>query len=79
MYGYDIETKAQSFRFSTIEESTSTTDENVEAVKKIILDNHRITITEVANDVGGITNRLMPSNFYACFRQRAAAKIVPNC
>ena len=33
--------------------STSTTDENIEAVKKIILNNHRITIREVADD-GGI-------------------------
>ena len=32
--------------------STSTTDENIEAVKKIILDNRRITIREVADDVG---------------------------
>ena len=31
--------------------STSTTDENIEAVKKTILDNHRITIREVADDV----------------------------
>ena len=32
--------------------STSTTDENIEAVKKIILNNCRITIREVADDVG---------------------------
>ena len=32
--------------------STSTTDENIEAVKKMILDNRRITIREVADDVG---------------------------
>ena len=33
--------------------STSIIDENIEAVKNIILDNRRITITEVAdNDVG---------------------------
>ena len=32
--------------------STSTTGENIEAVKKMILDNHRITIREVADDVG---------------------------
>ena len=30
----------------------STTDEHIEAVKKMILDNYRITIREVANDVG---------------------------
>ena len=32
--------------------STSTTDENIERVKKIILDNRPITIREVAEDVG---------------------------
>ena len=32
--------------------STSTIDENIEAVKKMILDNRRITIREVADDVG---------------------------
>ena len=32
--------------------STSTTDENIEAVKKMIFYNGRITIREVANDVG---------------------------
>ena len=32
--------------------STSTTDENIEAVKKMILDNHRIFIREIADDVG---------------------------
>ena len=31
--------------------STSTIDENIEAVKKMMLDNRRITIREVANDV----------------------------
>ena len=31
--------------------STSTTDENIEAVKKIILDNRGITIREVADDI----------------------------
>ena len=31
--------------------SMSTTDENIEAVKKMILDNCRITILEVADDV----------------------------
>ena len=32
--------------------STSTTDINIEAVNKMILDNRRITIREVAADVG---------------------------
>ena len=34
--------------------STSIIDENIEAVKNIILDNRRITITEVADDDVGI-------------------------
>ena len=32
--------------------STSTTDENLEAVNKIVLENCRITIREVSKDVG---------------------------
>ena len=32
--------------------SLSTTDENIEAVKEMILDNRRISIREVADDVG---------------------------
>ena len=36
-----------------------TTGENIEVVKKMILDNRRITIREVADDVF----RLMPSSF----------------
>ena len=32
--------------------STSTTDENIEAVKKMILNNRRINITEFADDIG---------------------------
>ena len=32
--------------------NTSTTDENIEAVKKMILYNRRITIRDVADDVG---------------------------
>ena len=43
--------------------STFTTDENIKAVKKMFLDNRRITIRKVADDV-----RVMPSNFYGCFR-----------
>ena len=31
--------------------SITTTDENIEAVKKMVLDNHPITIREVADDV----------------------------
>ena len=32
--------------------STSTTGENIKAVKEMILDNRRITIREIGNDVG---------------------------
>ena len=32
--------------------STSRTDENIEAVKKLVLDNRRITIRKIADDVG---------------------------
>ena len=31
---------------------STSTDENIEAVKQMILDNRRITISEVADDVG---------------------------
>ena len=39
--------------------STSTTDENVEKVKEMVMNDRRITIREVANDVG-ISIGLMP-------------------
>ena len=32
--------------------STSTTNENVEKLKEMVMNDHRITIREVANDVG---------------------------
>ena len=47
--------------------STSTSNENSDAVKKMILNNHRIPIEEIADDVGNIV-RLMPSKFYEYFR-----------
>ena len=47
--------------------NTSATDENIEAVKKMILDNPRIAIREIVDYVG-IALGLMPSNFYECFR-----------
>ena len=58
--------------------STSTTDENMEAEKKIILDNRRITIREVADNVG-----ISFASFQAIFTdvlglKCAAAKIVPK-
>ncbi|KAA1414164.1 helix-turn-helix domain-containing protein [Nocardioides humilatus] len=62
--------------------STSTTEENIEAVKKMIMGNRRITIREVADDVG-----ISFGSCQAIFKdvlgmKRAAAKIVPkllNC
>ena len=48
--------------------STSTTDEIIEAIMKMILDNRRITIREVADDVNRHIDRLIPNNFHGCFR-----------
>ena len=45
--------------------NTSTTDENIEGVKKMILYNRRMTIRELADDVG---ISFMPRNFYGSFR-----------
>ena len=57
----------------------STTDENIEAVKILILDNRRITIErEVADDVGisfGICQVIFT---YTSGMKCAAAKIVPK-
>ena len=56
--------------------STSTTNENTEAVKKIVIENRRITIREVAEDVG-----ISVDSCHAIFsdilgRKRVAAKFV---
>ena len=58
--------------------STSTTDKNIKAVKKMFLDNRRITIREVPDDV-----RISFGSCQAIFTnvlgiKRAAAKIVPK-
>ena len=58
--------------------STSTTDENIEAVRKMILDNRRITLRAFADDVG-----LSFSSCQAIFMdvlgiKRATGKIVPK-
>ena len=58
--------------------STSKTNENTEAVKKIVVDNRRITIIEVAEDVG-----ISVGSFHAIFSdilclKRVAAKFVPK-
>ena len=57
---------------------TSTSDENIEAVKKIILDNYRITIREVAANVG-ISFGLCQAIFTDVLgMKRVAAKIFPK-
>ena len=58
--------------------STSTTDENIEATNKMILDNHRITISEVADDVGISFGSCQVFSTDVVGMKRAAAKIVPK-
>ena len=58
--------------------STSTTSENTEAVKKIVMENRRITIREVAEDVG-----ISVGSCHTIFSdilglKRLAAKFLPN-
>ena len=58
--------------------STSTTNKNTEAVKKIVMENRRITIREVAKDVG-----ISFGSYHAIFLdilglKRVAAKFVPK-
>ena len=59
-------------------QSMSTTDKNIEAVKKIILDNYRITIIEVADDVGISLGSCQAAFTSVLSMKPAAAKIVPN-
>ena len=55
----------------------STIDKNIEAVKKMILDNRRVTIREVADDVG-ISFILCQAIFMDVLgKKRKAAKTVP--
>ena len=54
---------------------TSTTSENIEAMKKMNLDNRRITIREVANDVG-ISFGQCQAIFTDLGMKRAVAKII---
>ena len=58
--------------------STSTTDENIEAVKKLILDNRRITIREVADDDGISFGSCQAIFTDVLLMKRAAAKVVPK-
>ena len=59
--------------------STSTTDKNVEKVKEMVMNDRRITIREVADDVGisiGSYHEFF-SNFLGM--KRVAAKLFQNC
>ena len=58
--------------------STSITDENIKVVKKIILDTRRITIREVADDVGISFGSCQAIFTNVLGMKRAAAKIVPK-
>ena len=53
--------------------STSTTDENIEAVKKMILDNSRITIRDVV-DYAGISFGLCQAIFYGFFKHETCGE-----
>ena len=56
--------------------STSTTDEHIEAMKKLILDNRRITIREFADDVGISFGSCRAIFTDVLGMKRAAAKVV---
>ena len=58
--------------------NTSTTDENIEAAKKMILVNHRITIRKVADDVGISLGPCQAIFTDVLGMKRAAARIVPK-
>ena len=58
--------------------STSTTDENIKAVKKMILNNRRITIREVADDIGISFGSCQEIFTDVLGRKPVAAKIIPK-
>ena len=58
--------------------SMSTTDENIDAVKKMILDNRRITIRQVADHVSILFGSCQVVFTDVLDIKRAAAKIVPK-
>ena len=58
--------------------STSTTDENIEAVKKMIVDNRRIIIRMVTDDVGISLGSCQLIFTDVLSMKHAAAKIVPK-
>ena len=57
---------------------TSTTDENMESVKKMILDNRRMTIREFSDDVGISFGSCQAIFTDVLGMKRAAEKIVPK-
>ena len=58
--------------------STSTTNENTEAVKKIVMENRRITIREVAEHVGTSVGSCIAIFSDILDLKRVAAKFVPR-
>ena len=58
--------------------STSTTDKKIEAVKKVILDNRRITIREMADDVDISLGSCQTIFTDVPGMKRAATKIIPK-
>ena len=58
--------------------STTRTDKNIEAMKKMIVDNRRITIREVADDIGKSFGSYQAIFTDVLGMKRAAAKIVPK-
>ena len=58
--------------------STSTIEENIEAVKKMILDNRRITIRETAGDAGILFGSCHTIFTDVLSMKRAIAKFVPK-
>ena len=58
--------------------STSTTDENIDAVKEMFLDNRRITIREIAGDVGISFGTCQAIFMDVLGMKRVATKIVPK-
>ena len=58
--------------------STSTTDKNVEKVKEMVMNDRRITIREVTNDVGKSIGSCHEIFSHILFKGRVAAKFVPK-
>ena len=72
----DIAQQGSRFTHKGHRSSTPTTDETIAAVKKIILDNRRITIRKVTDDVGISLGSCQAIFKYVLGMTRAAAKII---